>query len=338
MIAFGDKIASALQAYLDGSSTNEIAVGVVLSDGRVGYYTSKGIDEHSRFDVGSISKTFTAQLILKLAQEGRLSLDDTVDLYLPLGVGRYPTVRQLLTHTAGYRHVTPVELVIPRYLTAPYRTNNLYRGVQSRHVLRALAARKHCKPTHTYGYSDFPYAVLAVLAETVTGRPFADLMNSFLQEDYRFSNTEVCPTTPRTDCFAASGARLRCWTWERDNPYLAGGGIVSTLADLTAYAKQQLQSDLPYVLKAQERHALSCPQGKGVETCLGWLSYRNSERLWHIGGVGSYRAAIVFNRTLGCAAVVLGNAKGEKKANVHYLANLLYGEMKRNHVRVDDSL
>lgn len=335
MIAFGDKIEGVMQVYLDAAPTNALAVGIVLPNGRVGYYTSQGINEHSRFDVGSISKTFTAQLILKLAAEGKLSLDATVDRYLPLRAGQYPTVTQLLTHTAGYGHATPAEIVIPHYLTAPYRTHNLYRGVRREDVLRALSARNRCRSSHAYGYSDFPYAILALVAERLTGKSFADLMNAFLHEEYALQSTEVCPTGARTDCYAR-GIKLQPWTWERENPYLAGGGIVSTLADLTAYAKQQLESEKSYVLQAQEHYAPSCPNAHGVETCLGWLSYHNSKRLWHIGGVGSYRAAIVFNRSLGCAAVVLGNTKGEKKANVHYLANLLYGEMKRHRIRVDE--
>ena len=336
-IAFGDKIESVIAAYLDRAPTNALAVGIVLPSGRIGYYTSGRIDEHSHFDIGSITKTFTAQLILKLASEGQLSLDDTVDCYLPLRAGQYPTVTQLLTHTAGYRHSTPAEIVVPRFVSRPYLTHNLYRGVRREDVLRALSVRTHCKPSYAYGYSDFPYAVLSLIAERVTGKSFADLMNSFLREDYALQSTRVCPTCERTACYARK-VKLRPWAWEPENPYLAGGGIVSTLADLTAYAKKQLESEKSYVLKAQEHYAPSCPNPRGVETCFGWLSYRNSERLWHIGGVGSYRAAIVFNRELGCAAVVLGNSKGEKKANVHYLANLLYGEMKRHRIRVDDSL
>ena len=335
MIVFGNKIEGVIKSYLDRAPTNVLAVGVVLPNGQVGYRTCRGINEHSRFDIGSITKTFTAQLILKLAEEGRLSIDQTVDCYLPLRAGQYPTVKQLLTHTAGYRHVTPAEIVVPRYVLRPYLAYNLYRGVRREDVLRALSARNRCKGSAGYGYSDFPYAGLALIAESVTGKPFADLMNAFLHEDYALKSTEAYPTAARVTCYAG-GAPLRPWTWEKENPYLAGGGIVSTLADLTAYAKQQLESEKSYVLKAQEHYAPSCPNPRGVESCLGWLSYHHSERLWHIGGVGSYRAAIVFNRKLGCAAVVLGNAKGDKNANVHYLANLLYGEMKRNHIRIDD--
>ena len=124
MIVFSQKALGTIDAYLGRSSTNEVALGIIFKDKSVGYYTSDGVTETSRFDVGSISKTFTAQIILGLVCEGRLSLDDTADAYLPLRRGKYPTIAQLLTHTAGYGHLTPLEITLPRLIAKRYILKN----------------------------------------------------------------------------------------------------------------------------------------------------------------------------------------------------------------------
>ncbi len=323
------KATAAIQAYLGLAGTNEIAVGV-LRDG-VGYYTSDGVSETARFDIGSISKTFTAQLILGLVCDGKLSLDTTVDAYLPLRAGRYPTIAQLLTHTAGYHHLTPIEITVPKLLTKRYAVKNPYRGANTARVLAALSRRNHTKPRNPYGYSDFSYAILAAVAERVTGQPFSELLHHLIREEYGLQSTEAYPTAPRIPVYLG-GRPLKAWHWDKHNPYIAGGGVVSTLEDMLRYAAIQLEATTPSVLASQRLHPPSFSPKSNIGTCLGWHTYKKSDQLWHVGGVGTFRASMIVNRRLGCAVVVLGNAKGKRSANVHYIAKLLYSELKKKRV------
>ena len=67
-----------------------------------------------RYAIGSISKQFTAAAVLLLQQEGKLSLDDTVSKYIPgLTCGDEVTIRELLSHTSGYRDYWPEDYVMP---------------------------------------------------------------------------------------------------------------------------------------------------------------------------------------------------------------------------------
>src|SRR3954466_2251102 len=88
---------------------------VLVDDGH--HVTARGaIRPDDRFRVGSVTKTFTAAVVLQLAAEGRLSLEDTVDRYVP-GVPAVP-LRELLNHTSGlYDHAAD-----PRVL-ADWRTH-----------------------------------------------------------------------------------------------------------------------------------------------------------------------------------------------------------------------
>lgn len=332
-LSFSQKALTSINSYLKRAETNALAIGVIFKNGEVGHFTSDGISLSSRFDIGSISKTFTAQLILGLVSEGKISLDDTADVYLSLPKGKYPTVTQLLTHTAGYGHLTPAEITVPHLLKSRYIRKNLYRNVKREDVIAALSRRNHTKMSNRYGYSDFAYAVLALIAEAVTGRPFHELLDELIQSEYGLSDTEAYPTNPRVDTYLGKKP-IEAWKWDRENPYIAGGGVVSTLEDMIKYCSIQLKDKSERILLAQTVHIPSFSEGSNIGTCLGWHTYKSSDQLWHVGGVGAFRSSMIANRRQRMAVIVLGNAKGGRSANVHYLAKLIYSELKRKKIRL----
>ena len=250
-LQFSGKAFESIDRFLNRSPKNVLAVGVIFKDKSWGCYFSEGISSQTRFDIGSISKTFTAQLILKLVNQGKISLDASVDRYLPLPKGVYPSIRNLLTHTAGYGHLTPWEITLPALLTKRYTRANPYRWADGNAVIRALSRRNRFKDHGTYGYSDFAYGVLAVVAERVTGEPFHALLTQLIREDYGLDHTEAYPTAPRCPVFAGN-REIEPWHWDKTNPYIAGGGVVSTLEDMLQYAKIQIESHLPQVLQGQQ--------------------------------------------------------------------------------------
>lgn len=331
-ISFSRKAFASIQKYLNRSPKNCIAAGIIFRDGSEGYFFSDGVDIHTRFDIGSISKTFTAAVILSLAERGVISLNDTADKFLPLPKGKYPTVTALLTHTAGYGHLTPAEITLPALAVKRYIRANPYRGVTEERVVAALARRNRFKGGYAYAYSDFGYALLALIAEKAAGKPFHELLNGIIAR-YGLGETEGFPTSARHPVFMGK-TQIPPWEWDKTNPYIAGGGVVSTMGDMLKYARTQLESTLPQTIASQKIYAPSFSARGNVGTCLGWHTYKKSNQLWHVGGVGAFRSSVIINRRLGCAVVVLGNAKGGRSANVHYIAKLLYSELKKKHIRI----
>ena len=328
---FRKKTEDAIKRYLALSPTNECAIGV-YKNGKIGYRASKD-DLNRKFDIGSISKTFTAHHILKLCHVGLLELDTTVDHYLPLKKGRYPTVRQLLTHTAGYGPLTPMEITLPHLMLRRYSKANPYRGIKVSHVLKCLERRNRCKGGYTDFYSDFPYAVLAAVSEVVTGRAFFDDLTALLREDFGFTGSSIAEPGRSANAYL-SAKPIEPWLWERDNPYIAGGGIVSDIVDMTAYAALQIESELPFVQMTHILEESSFSKRSTIGTTLGWRTYKRSDQLWHVGGVGTFRASMIVNCKRGLAVVVLGNAGGARNANVHYLAKMLYSDLKNKRIRI----
>lgn len=120
-----------------------------------------------QYRVGSITKTFVATVVLQLVADGLLSLDDTVERWLP-GILPYAdqiTVRQVLNHTAG----------IPEYITIPYI--QLYtdpvarlREWDPRELVALVAAQAPLFPAGTaWTYSNTGYVLAGLIVEAVTG-------------------------------------------------------------------------------------------------------------------------------------------------------------------------
>ena len=325
--ALRPKVTRCIQKYLSLSKQQSLTVGFYR--GGKWFVFSNGEELAAlSYDVGSISKTMTAHLILHLAEEGVLDLHTEVSAYLDLPKGKYPTVYQLLTHTAGYGHLTPVEITVPALLQSGYARRNIYRGCTSQTVVKCLGRRKNQK-TRGYSYSDFPYAILAVVAERVTGEPFGELFERFVQNELQMKDTVItAPEHLRVPPAMLGERAIDFWKWEKDNPYIAGGGLVSNVQDMLAYIALQIESDAPYVTAAHRLCRESVSPKRNIATCIGWHTYTKSNQLWHVGGVGTFRSSVIINRKRKMGIVALGNSKGIASANVHYLAKMLYSEMK----------
>ena len=118
------------------------------------------------FAIASVTKTFTAAIVLQLVDEGRVRLDAAVTDYLPeLTLARGVTVEQLLSHTSGI-----ADLLAPmrdRLNAEPSRT------WQPAEVL-ALIGPSRFAPGTAWSYSNTNYVIAGMLVERVTGNPFAD--------------------------------------------------------------------------------------------------------------------------------------------------------------------
>ena len=118
---------------LVATGTSSASLAVVL-DGQVAYVHAYGTARvnptleatpQMRYSLGSVSKQFTAAAILKLQEQGKLSLDDPVSRFLPsLTRANEITIRELLSHTSGYRDYWPQDYV-PPFMLVPLTPEQL---------------------------------------------------------------------------------------------------------------------------------------------------------------------------------------------------------------------
>lgn len=328
------KTAEKIKSYLELSNNNRLTIGL-YKDGKFYVFGDPNKENALVYDIGSVSKTVTAHLILKLCEDGKININSTVDKYLPLKKGKYPTVYQLLTHTACYHHLTPVEITLPRLIAHGYARKNPYERCNTKTVLNCLERRRFITPKVRYGYSDFASAILAAVAETVTQKPFSVLFEDFIKKDLGLVNTTVETDIQKRMPLAVSGKKvLPFWVWKKDNPYIAGGGMVSNIEDMLRYIALQIKSADPYIISAHTVCSTSEIKNDNHLMCIGWHTYKRSNQLWHVGGVGTFRTSIIINKKLKIGVAVLANAKGRASANAHYIAKMLYSELKNKRIRL----
>jgi CubicO group peptidase (beta-lactamase class C family) len=190
--------------------------------------------ERAIYEIGSVTKQFTAAAILQLQEQGKLSLDDEITKYLPNYPvqGRRVTIRRLLDHTSGIKGYTE----LPEFA-----------ALMSRSLLRdSLVALFGVKPFDfapgdAMVYNNSAYFLLGLVIEKVSGVSYAVYMRENLfkragMPDSRYcSNTDVVPRRAHGYDAAPGGLRLAQYidfTW----PY-AAGSLCTTAGDLVAWTR-----------------------------------------------------------------------------------------------------
>ena len=126
------------------------------------------------FRVGSVTKQFTAACILKLVEQGRMSLSDELTKFLPdyPAAGRRVTVEQLLTHTSGIRNYTEIPARYPNRLREDWTTAQLIDFFKDEPFDFAPGTR--------WRYDNSGYVLLGAILEKVTGRAYPEVLSDFL--------------------------------------------------------------------------------------------------------------------------------------------------------------
>ncbi|MBS0393354.1 MAG: beta-lactamase family protein [Proteobacteria bacterium] len=150
--------------------------------------TSTPVTSASVFKIGSISKQFTAAAITLLAQDGKLSLDDTLARFLPLFPrARDVTLRQMLTHTSGLGNYT--EMASPEAFMQAARTD-----YDNSALIAAMAATKPLfkfEPGTGWAYSNTAYVLLGLVVEIAGGEPYQAFFRRRLFEPAGLASTAV---------------------------------------------------------------------------------------------------------------------------------------------------
>jgi len=260
-------------------------------------------NEDYEFEIGSITKTFTAALLERAVSEGKISLDDSIDQYLDLPEnGGYPTIRRLITHTSGYKSY---------YLEAPMVGNffagrNSFYGI-SRESMLARIAKIHLEDRdYPFSYSNFGMSVVGLVLEQAFHKDATALLNAFVQDDLHLSHTYV----------SADGENLAYgWDWAENDAYLPAGALISTTGDMLLYA-QALLDGVPACLATAQKPLAQIHAANSYYESLGirmdaigaaWILDEQHGIVWHNGGTGHYASYLGFDPARGIAVAVLTN-------------------------------
>ena len=339
--AGGDRLAAIQDSWQQRADVAGVVVAVrdaagqrhVRASGSASRESQVALTADTRFRVASITKTFVAVVVLQLAAEGRLRLDDPASRHLPGLPGLDGvTVRQLLDHTAGLPEYAAVD---EGFGTALVRDRD--RRWTARELLaRSASVRRDFAPGTDHMYSNTNYLALGLVVEAVTGTSWAAQVRGRIFDPLNLEDTYVAgaePAPPGPPVTAGYGdgdndgdvenlETGREWTSLTTSEGPAGA-LVSTAADLAAFADALFRgrlldpASLGAMTTATRYHPAGSGYGLGVE--ITRLDHRTT--VWGHGGfLPGFRSTLWFDPSADRVVVVLA---GDSRAATADLAELL---------------
>ncbi len=275
------------------------------------------------YEIGSLTKTFTAALISKAISEGKTDLNATIDVYLPLPEGKhYPTIYELLTHSSGYKGYYFEHPMIGNF----FRGRNSFCGISREMVLNKAKSLDMNRDKYAFQYSNFGYAVLGLVLESVYGEDYTALVNDYVQNDLSLSSTKISDQ---------SGDLGNCWAWEANDAYLSAGALTSDITDMLTYAQMQLNDsrfapchERLKTINASTENYLTM----GIhmdEIGMAWIIDKENGFIWHNGGTGHYNSYLGICPESKTAVVILSNLSPNDRIPATVLGIKLLQELSR---------
>ncbi|HSA50064.1 MAG TPA: serine hydrolase domain-containing protein [Yinghuangia sp.] len=219
------------------------------SAGRAELHGTDPVAPHSHFRIGSTTKTFVAVVVLQLAAEGKLSLDDTVDSRLPGVVegngndGRRISIRQLLGHTSGLHDVYADPADFPQTRSASaFRALRFRTYTAAELVGTALRHAPDFAPGTDFGYSNTNYHLAGMIVERVTGNSWQEEVRRRIIGPLALAQTDAPATSehirgPHPHAYRTFPDEPEPVDVTEVNPSFAGaaGAMTSTAHDLDRF-------------------------------------------------------------------------------------------------------
>jgi len=199
------------------------------------------VSENTCFELGSVIKAFTAEIILQLKYEHKLNLDDAITKYFPDAPATWSsvTIRHLLDHTSGIRN----------YLLDP-RFNNPFSPVSIDSMIHLFYTLPlEFKPGTTWSYSNTGYYLLGKISEIVSGKSYFDLLTETILLPLQMKQTQQNERASANGCLAKGYTQIdngvKSTGVLMSSFAFSAGGIATSGADMVQYLKAINRKSLP---------------------------------------------------------------------------------------------
>lgn len=301
-------VAMAIERAVERQSVRAAVVGLydndsvsVISFGHKRRNDERPPDGGTTFEIGSVSKVFTALLTEVLADRDLLNWDDPISRHLPdtefrsravAGV----TLRELASHTAGLPRV-PDNMKTEDPLDP-------YAGYAREDLLSYLSTLASDRLEKSYDYSNLGAGLLGLIAGDVAGPGYAAAMQRDVLRPFGMRNSSVGLNEAQVQRLAqgfSQGADMP--NWDGFDAMAGAGAIISTTDDLLGFIERNFV-DGP---AAKALTAIREPQAAG-DTALGWHIHTIDEDdrvFWHNGGTGGYASYLALRPATRTGVVIL---------------------------------
>jgi D-alanyl-D-alanine carboxypeptidase len=283
---------------------------ILLAAGVSDIESRRAMRIRDRFRIGSLTKSYVATVVLQLDEEGKLSLEDSVEQWLPGLVpnGDEITVRQLLGHRSGLFEYEEDPRVLKPYLAGDYA----YRWEPEELVRIAVSHGPVAEPGTKVVYSNTNYTVLGLLVEAATNRTLGAELEQRIFAPLDLGDTSFdedgAIDAPYSHGYLAGGRELLDVTAVSPSHYWAAGNIVSTADEVMRFNEALFEGELLSEDSMNEMTTL-VEEEPGLERGLGIAHGDTSCGTWdgHDGSVPGYDA-VARNLDSGRQVVLLMNS------------------------------
>ena len=323
-VSAGTPVGEAIERYVNDAQASGNFHGAILvahgdeviyegSAGLANYEWSIPNNDDTRFRIGSITKQFTAALILQEVERGSIGLDDTISKHLPYyrkDIGDRVTIRQLLNHTSGLPDLTPD-------FSAKFERNAYSR---QEFIDLFCSGDLAFEPGSRFAYSNSGYYILGAIVEETAGQSYGDLLRTRIFEPLGMDESAYVEDASIVQN-SATGYNRKSET--RSAPSHAAlidptvpfamAGIYSTVEDLYKWDRG-LYTDA--VLSERMRSVMFTPE-EGARYSNGWFVYSvpipelNSSLpiTMHQGSVNGFSGVLYRNTKTRDLVVILNNLR-----------------------------
>ncbi len=303
-----------LEQFFDRLAEKNKAMGslVVARDGKVLYTRAIGysqinptekkpVSAATRYRVGSVTKMFTAALVLQLVEEGKLKLTDTLDKFFPqIPNARKITITHVLAHRSGIHDVFDDPNLRPAK-TTPKTPSELL----------AIIAKgtPDFEPDTKYSYSNSGFALLGMIVEKLTGKSYQEVLKKRITSKIGLKDTYVGTgniDASKNESF--SYRYVRDWEQqpETHSSILFGSGaIVSTPNDLIKFIQALFDGKIVSKESLALMKTIRDGYGLGMET----FTYNGKTFYGHTGGIDNFGSWLAFLPEEKLAVAYTSNAK-----------------------------
>jgi D-alanyl-D-alanine-carboxypeptidase/D-alanyl-D-alanine-endopeptidase len=313
-----------------------IVVGILEPDGRRRFIafgdpgpSRPALDSNSVFEIGSISKVFTATVLAELVQEGKVRLEDPVQQYLPTNIkipsrsGKSITLGSLSEQNSGLpRMPSNFHPADPSNPYADYTVPQMYDFLAGYSLPRDPGAQ--------FEYSNLGVGLLGHALSLSQRMSYEQLERERVWTPLGMSNTAIALTPWMKEHLALGHDESGKVTANWDLPTFAGAGAIrSTAADMLRFADANLHPERGPLQAAMAFAQKPRAQAGGPTTRIGlnWIvqPLGADTLVWHNGGTGGYRSYLGLDPAGKRAVVVLTNSTGEGADDIG--AHLLFANL-----------
>ena len=326
------ELKASMEALIKEAAEKDIFSGnvLVIQDGNVILDQSVGLADIERnipnlpetsFAIGSITKFFTKVLILQLVQEGKISLEDSLEKYFTgfeIQIGKKVRIKHLINHQSGFG----------QYFEVPGFENVETKIEQSEQVLNFIRLEKLLfEPGTEVEYSNSGYFLLGLIIEKVTGTDYGTALKNRISDKLGLAHTGYDLVNKAADG-KATGYLTNMPGPKRNNLFLhliggGDGGIYMTTSDLWDCINSLLNNNL--LLEEAFKLSLFTLPGSPV-TYTSWNDFLQKGRLMVAGGDPGLNAVLGINQEKKYCLIVFSNYdQGSAEAVAVRLSAILQG-------------